>query len=418
MALVAVLWIVILLTVMVAVLAKTTRVETRLSFGNDLNLKNRWACRAALETTLALLIEDDRACDSLNDLWYDNDDDCTDISMDTVSFTVQITDEAAKLNINTVAKGKLMLLPDMTEDIADAIIDWRDDDDTPQQLGTEGGYYANLTPGYQIRNAPFRTIRELLLVKDVTPELLYGEDTNFNGKLDYNERDGSENPPMDNGNDYLDEGWIAWLTCYAYDKNTDAQGNQRVNINSADESTLMESLGLSKSHAKWIIDNRNNNFNSIADLINKNSPKKPPADADDNSDEARELDIETFRNIADRITINDDDKINGRVNINTAPREVLMTLLDEKQDVVEAIISHRQNLATGMESIADILDIKAVSVDNFKAIANNITTRSNVFSAQCLATAEATAACYRLQVVLDRDQENQPVIYWREGANN
>ena len=39
-----------------------------------------------------------------------------------------------------------------------------------------------------LRNA--RSVREVLLVNGATPELLYGEDWNLNGRLDPNENDG------------------------------------------------------------------------------------------------------------------------------------------------------------------------------------------------------------------------------------
>ena len=103
----------------------------------------------------------------------------------------------------------------MLEEIADAIIDWRDENDTPEGLGVEGGYYESLTFGYSARNGPFKTLRELLLVRDMTDDLFYGEDTNLNGELDYNERDGDLSPPLDDGDDVLDVGWAAYLTCYS-----------------------------------------------------------------------------------------------------------------------------------------------------------------------------------------------------------
>ena len=147
-----------------------------------------------------------------------------------------------------------MGLPYMFEEIADAIIDWRDEDDTPSEGGAEAGYYENLQYGYMARNGPFRTIRELLLVKDVTPELLYGEDTNFNDMLDYNEQDGDESPPHDDGDSELDKGWIAYLTCYSYDNNKDADGNQKVNINQAsvEEIAVLKNRSGPANRKSWV----------------------------------------------------------------------------------------------------------------------------------------------------------------------
>ena len=68
----------------------------------------------------------------------------------------------------------LMGLPGMTDDVADNILDWIDADDTARPNGVESQYYGQLNPPYQPRNGPPTSIEELLLVKGVTPELLFG----------------------------------------------------------------------------------------------------------------------------------------------------------------------------------------------------------------------------------------------------
>ena len=63
----------------------------------------------------------------------------------------------------------------------------RDPDEQPEPDGVKRGYYESLPHPYTIRNGPLRTVRELLLVRGVTPELFHGEDTNANGRLHSNE---------------------------------------------------------------------------------------------------------------------------------------------------------------------------------------------------------------------------------------
>ena len=77
---------------------------------------------------------------------------------------------------NTYAHVMLMGLPGMTDDVADAILDWIDADDNPRPNGAESQYYLGLPLPYVPRNGPPVTIDELLLVRGVTPELLYGLD--------------------------------------------------------------------------------------------------------------------------------------------------------------------------------------------------------------------------------------------------
>ena len=98
-----------------------------------------------------------------------------------------VDDEGSKINVNTANRDTLMMLPGMTADVADAIIDWRDADEQPGAGGAESEYYQSLQPPYRCKNAPFETAEELLLVKGVTPELLYGYDANHNGALDEEE---------------------------------------------------------------------------------------------------------------------------------------------------------------------------------------------------------------------------------------
>jgi type II secretory pathway component PulK len=425
LVLVAVLWLVMVLILIAAVAGRNSRLDTKVCVTGTEELRCKWACRAGMETAIAVLNDDLRGSDSLTDLWSENDTDFNDVGLGECIFTVRVVDEASKLNINTVSGEQLLRLEreGMTEEIADAIIDWRDKDDTPHQGGVESGYYLNLRYGYPIRNERFRTIRELLLVKGVTEELLYGEDTNLNGKLDYWEKDGDESPPPDNKDDKLDKGWIAYLTCYSYDKNRDASGNERININEADEEKLTKELNISKPHAKWIVKNRKGKgYSSIADLINDKSPKEAKKGSKEESDEAVALDLQTFKDIADKITVNDGEIIPGKVNVNTAPKEVLAVLLggdETAKQLADEIINHRDSLLSGMQSTAEVLNVKSMSVKTFKKIANLITTRSDVFTVRCLATADrgrVPGAKLQTEAVVDRSSTPCKIFYWYQGA--
>lgn len=426
LVLVAVLWIVMVLMVIVAAVGRTSRLDTKVTYSRIEELRCNWACRAGIETAMALLYEDERESDCLLDLWSDNDEDFNNVLLDQCEFSVRVHDESGKLNVNTATRDQLMGLEYMEQDIADAIIDWRDRDETVSAEGVEGGYYENLDFSYTIRNGPFRTIRELLLVRGVTEELLYGEDTNLNGQLDYNERDGDESPPADDGDDELDQGWIAYLTCYSYDKNTDATGSARVNINDGDEQQLERSLGIRRPQARWIVENRpRNGYESIGDLINNNSPSQPRGSGG-NQDQAEPLDLQTFNQIADKITVVGDEQIPGRVNVNTASEEVLVALLGGNEDeraeqLAENIIAYRAGLLYGMESIAEVMSVESMNVETFKRIASVITTRSDVYMIRCFATADrggTAGATVTTEAVVDRASSPYEVLYWYQGASN
>ena len=418
--LVAVLWIVVLMTSIVAIVGQTGRLNMKMATAALDETRCRWACRAGLEMAIGLLNEDVRASDSLMDLWSDNDEDFNDVPLERCSYRVRVTDEAGKLNINTATKDQLMGLPYMESVIADAILDWRDGDENVRAEGAEAGYYQNLPFQYRIRNGPLKTMRELLCVKGMTKDLLYGEDTNLNDQLDYTEMDGDVSAPADNGDDYLDKGWIAYLTCYSYESNVDADGAKRVNVNDADEQQLQNGLGLSPGQAKWIVENRGGGFQSVADLINDNSPAKPDQNSGDSGANAQPIDRQTFGQIVDKISISGEAKIPGKININTAPKEVLVALLggsDAADQLAQNILSERSGRLYGFETIGELINVPSMTVSKFKSIANQITVRSDVFTVRCFATAEVSEAGLQTECVVDRSASPCTVLYWYQGAN-
>jgi len=418
--LVAVLWIIVLMTALVAVVSQGSRLNLKMTTAALDEVRCKWACRAGAEMAIGLLNEDLRDTDCLMDLWSDNDEDFNDVQVERCIYSVRVTDEAGKLNVNTAGKGQLMALPYMTSEIADAILDWRDNDENLRAEGAETGYYQNLAFPYTMRNGPLKTIRELLQVKGMTKDLLYGEDTNLNGQMDYAEMDGEASPPLDNGDEYLDEGWIAYLTCYSYEKNVDAEGQKRVNINQANERQLQNRLGLSRGQAQWIVQNRGSGFKSIADLLTDNSPKKPANGSGDSNNNPEPIDLQTFSQIVDKITIADETKIPGKININTAPKEVLVALLgggDEADLLADTIVSERAGQLYGYQTIADLMNLQSMKLSKFKSIANQITVRSDVFTIRCFASADISGATLQTECVVDRGETPCTILYWYQGAN-
>jgi len=247
--------------------------------------------------------------------------------------------------------------------------------------------------------------------RDITEQLFFGEDTNLNDQLDYNEQDGEESLPYDDGDSELDKGWIAYLTCYSYDNNKDAEGNQKTNINEGNASQLSRSLGISNSQAEAIVENRpSNGYQSIGDLIGNGSNST--------------LDVQTFSSIADKITVDDSDKIPGKVNINTASDIVLAALMgggDSAQQTAENIVAYRETLLYGMESIGELLDVPSMTVNTFKKIADLITTRSDVYSIRCVATADRNGpngTKLETEAVVDRVSSPCKILFWYQGATN
>jgi type II secretory pathway component PulK len=152
-----------------------------------------------------------------------------------------VADESAKININaaiikdptgTALYNALMALPNMAPEYADCIVDWVDADSSPRNAGAEDSDYSAMSPPYRCKNGPLNSVDELLLVRGITPQLLYGNDKNRNGQQDPGEDDGTE----------FNRGWSEFLTCYGRDINVDSTEQPRFNINEPDIQILASNL--------------------------------------------------------------------------------------------------------------------------------------------------------------------------------
>ncbi|MBN2291992.1 MAG: general secretion pathway protein GspK [Pirellulales bacterium] len=159
--------------------------------------------------------------------------------------------ESSKLNLNTLLEGedneqsqrdRLMALPGMTEEIADSILDWLDEDDEPREFGAEADYYESLTPPYHPTNGPIRCLEELLFVRGITEEHLYGSDRNRNGKLDTDESGETAIAEIDSTNSISPRGLSAYLTLFSREMVVQPDGSPKIDLNQNDAETLYEEL--------------------------------------------------------------------------------------------------------------------------------------------------------------------------------
>ena len=190
-----------------------------------------------------------------------------------------LIDESSKLNLNTIAAkvpapdptkpppdptatdqtpvlaNPLMGIPGMTLDISEAIFDWIDDDADLREHGAENEYYQQLAPPYECKNGKLETLDELLLIRGITPQLLFGEDANRNGLLDPNENDGPLTVPYDNADGYLDRGWSAYLTVYSRELNLQSDRTLKIDVNKNTLSDIYDQLEeqLDATQAQFLI---------------------------------------------------------------------------------------------------------------------------------------------------------------------
>jgi len=98
------------------------------------------------------------------------------------SYLVVVTNEDSKISLNHASEDALSRLLQqigvtdaiLRDTIAAAIVDWRDLDESERPNGAESEYYRSLPVPYASKNAPFQRIEELLSVRGMTREILYG----------------------------------------------------------------------------------------------------------------------------------------------------------------------------------------------------------------------------------------------------
>lgn len=399
------------------------------------------------------------------------------------------TDEAGKINVNAFMKrdpsgqqllAALLKLPNMNQELAASIVDWLDTDSETTNGGAENDYYSAAELPYRCKNGPIDSIGELLLVKGMTRELLYGTDLNGNGIQDADEQDA-------NG---FSRGLAAFLTVYSREQNADAAGQALTFINETDLNAYYEKLAtteaLGENMTKFLIMYRqygasnstgqqqslgqtigsilgaiggkkrsstaaktikgnleewtpdfekkaNQKISSFFDLINAqvSIPGKSKKDANGKSTQApatvydsplkdaaqrREL----FPKLFEHATIFEESDIPARINVNTAPREVLLAVPEISESDVEAIVQLRPDYSSGTAPAA-IFDTPAwllteanLTTDTLKKLEKYVTTKSQVYRVQALGYADGAGPSARIEAVIDTNQRRPRILMWRD----
>lgn len=449
--LVAVLWCVTILSVVVVGALHSSRMHLISAKNHGDKIQAHYLALAGAEKAKALIFHDaaERRKSSKNhtgDL-YDQPSEFKDVKFGRGEFRVfhqaardrgglivyGITDMEARLNVNTATAQDFAKIKDMPSETAAAIIDWRDRDNSAQPGGAEKDYYASLKPPYVPRNADIQTIREMLLIRGVTPTLLLGEDLNQNGLLDPEENDGNESSPPDNQNNSLEAGWSEFLCVDSSVQNKKANGDARVNVQSASESELTAIPGITTDIAKAMVAYRNRQkFETITDILEvaqlapdrpqqqqqPGPPGQPQQGQPQNQGPPQTvgpklISEDLFKDIADEITADDAAALKGAININTAPLAVLLCLNGLTDELAQAIISHRESSGY-FANIGHLLDVPGMTRDIFKQIAPRLTARSETFRILSEGRVTSSGARERMETIIRISGKYIETIGYRE----
>jgi len=375
-----------------------------------------------------------------------------------------VVNESSKINVNALpyydnwqpgsARQILLALPSMTEEIADAILDWVDTDDDVRDFGTEGSYYRSQSPAYDVKNGPMDSIDELLLIRDVTPELLFGLDVNRNGVLDDVETVGTNASSLE-ADMYL--GWASYITLFSKETNLNGEGLARININGQDLDQLQDDL-TSSFNDRWtnyIIHYRINGPSSVI-----------PTPVDDTIKSAAEVPLEltgtelgefTFASVVDLVetyvkivddegeavflqspinietlgiamttamkslTVYEGDSIPGRINIMQAPRRTLEGIPGMSAELIDRIIQVREFELDD----PDFLDINRnyetwllteflVDVETMRTLMPFICVGGEVYQAEVIGYFGDGVGTSRAEAIIDTTADIPKLIFWRD----
>lgn len=363
-----------------------------------------------------------------------------------------LEDESTRLNLNILPTVEqtmpgagvtlLMALPGMTEDVADAILDWLDADDDERPLGAEIGYYSGLSPAYAPKNGPPETVEELLLVRGVTPDLLFGADVNRNGSIDSHESGEAGTAAV---------GWAAYLTLYSMENNLRADGQPRINLNESDLEALNEQLAevFPPEWVTFILAYRlagpytgndeaepglagtfdltqqpRGTITTVLDLVGakvrtrfqgENSPQVVIASPIQEDIGSMAI---NFPLLMDNVTVNPAATIPGRININQASASVLQGIPGMTEEILAEIVSRRQyeydaSLPNHRHETWLLVE-GIVTLSEMKQLMPFVNAGGDVYRAQVVGYYQGGQASSRAEVIFDATTTAPRLLFWRD----
>lgn len=314
-----------------------------------------------------------------------------------------LIDESGKLNLNTAIYTNLIKLPFMTDELADAIVDWRDDDDDPEEAGAESDAYLRTDTPYYAKNDRFESIEELRMLNGATEELLYGEDTNQNGILDPNEDDGAQTPPNDNGDGRLDFGIMEYVTVHSREGTVQTNGEPRL-ILPALAGNQGRQAALTAIQEYFEANIGEDTFNALrADLNAATNLVDLYIRSEGNFDEFAQY---------DDILALSTNSIEGLINVNTASAEVLYTLPGLEWDDAQSLVAYRQNNPGALTSVAWVTEV--LEDDIARQIGGRITDKGFQYTADISAVGRNGRGYRRTKMVFDISEGTPKIVYRRE----
>ena len=188
-ALMAVVWTITLLSVVALSFAVMAKMDTYATMGFKESMEQKYLAEAGIQRAIVELAYG-RMSKMRNaagaTAMIRTDGTAYTRELGTGSYTFRVTDESGKIDINALTDKTGILLNNLlrkfgsseeeADTIVDSILDWKDADDVRRLHGAENNYYMSLPMPYRARNAGFETPEELILVKGMARDVLYGNE--------------------------------------------------------------------------------------------------------------------------------------------------------------------------------------------------------------------------------------------------
>ncbi|MBN2022501.1 MAG: general secretion pathway protein GspK [Pirellulales bacterium] len=375
-----------------------------------------------------------------------------------------LADESARLNLAALpdwerrapgaARAALMNLPGMTEAVADAILDWMDGDSSPRPFGAEADAYAGADVPYAPRNAVPGCVEELLLVKGVTRGRLFGADANHNYQIEPSEApqgSSSDGPP-----------WATLVTLHGARRNVNPAGKPRVNLNDDDLAKVHRELAgrIDETWARFIILYRQYGgrvatdapsagggagaasstepadvrldfsvpakvkLDSVLDLVDAwvalpaRGPQPPARVPSPFANDPIQM-ADYLPKLLDETAVTAESVLRGQVNVNAAPREVLLGVPGLDEATVAQIVATRPSRGDTSVDPARrhptwLLTEGLITLDTMKTALPWLTAGGDVYRAQLIGFFDDSRAVARTEVVIDATATPPRRVYWKD----
>ncbi len=302
----------------------------------------RLAAQSGLARALATLQFQVNSPVTQLDEWYTLGNQANDsFTVGRIRFRMQIIDAASLVNLNVADETQLQNMG-LTSEQIDSLLDWREEGFTPRPEGAKDEFYNTLEKPYNAKLGRLDHIDELLLIKGFEPASLF------------------QTPETQNTTGATPQPIYSLATVDSFSPSLTPDGQTKGNINTVNQGALTQA-GVPAPIAAAIILRRNTQgtFTRMGDVLTVAGMTPEAAGV-----------------VIDRFQVGGQPRNEGRINVNTAREDVLVTIPELTTDIAQAIVSRQ---SAGINALSEMFQVPGVTVQTMASMVDRLTTDSEVF---------------------------------------